>query len=111
MRPCSNGQQAVEAFQRILAGEDEPIDLVLMDMHMPIMGGLDAARAIRQLHTTHAQPCPPIVAVTANAFDEDRQLCLEAGMNDYLTKPFDREDLEAVVDRWCGDKRRGVALI
>jgi two-component system, sensor histidine kinase and response regulator len=111
VRTCSNGQQAVEAFQRILAGEDAPIDLVLMDMHMPVMGGLDAARAIRQLHTTHAQPCPPIVAVTANAFDEDRQLCLEAGMNDYLTKPFDREDLEAVVDRWCGDKRRGAALI
>ena len=106
VKSCSNGREAVETFQRILAGTDKAVDIVLMDMHMPVMGGLDAVRAIRQLYTSHAKTCPPIVAMTANAFEEDRQLCLEAGMDDYMTKPFDKEDLEAMLDRWCGDKRR-----
>ena len=51
-----------------------------------------------------ALKAPPIIAVTANAFDEDRRRCLEAGMDDYLAKPFEREDLHRLLERWCGDE-------
>jgi PAS domain S-box-containing protein len=104
VRTCVNGREAVEAFRRILAGSDAPVDLVLMDLHMPVLDGFEAARAIRQLYASRALKCPPIVAVTANAFDEDRRQCLDAGMDDYLTKPFDRDDVSRLLDRWCGDK-------
>ena len=106
MRSCANGREAVEAFQRILAGTDTPVDLVLMDVHMPVLDGLEASRAIRRLHVSRTAKCPPIVAVTANAFEEDRRQCLDAGMDDYLAKPFDRDDLDRLLDRWCGDKGR-----
>lgn len=105
VRLCGNGREAVEMFRRILAGNDAAVDLVMMDLHMPILDGLDAARAIRQLYAaSQALECPPIVAVTANAFEEDRRLCLDAGMDDYVTKPFGREDVNRLLERWCGDK-------
>ncbi|WP_374482468.1 ATP-binding protein [Zoogloea sp.] len=71
--------------------------LILMDMQMPRLNGLDATRAIRR------QPghgATPIIAMTANAFDEDRQRCLEAGMNDHLAKPVEPSALYAAVLRW-----------
>jgi two-component system, sensor histidine kinase SagS len=71
-----------------------------------VLDGLESSRAIRQLHASPTFKCPPIVAVTANAFEEDRRQCLDAGMDDYLTKPFDRDDLNRLLDRWCGDKGR-----
>jgi PAS domain S-box-containing protein len=103
---CVNGREAVEAFRRVLAGTDRPYDLVLMDAHMPVLDGLEATRAIKALYAAQeggAAPAPPIVAVTANAFDEDRRQCLEAGMDDYLAKPFGREELSGVLERWCSD--------
>ena len=106
VRTCANGREAVEAFQRILAGTDAPVDLVLMDVHMPVLDGLEASQAIRRLYVSRTLKCPPIVAVTANAFEEDRRQCLDAGMDDYLTKPFDRDDLNRLLDRWCSDKGR-----
>ena len=74
---------------------------------MPVLDGLEASRAITPaLRGAYSCKCPPIVAVTANAFDEDRRQCLDAGMDDYLAKPFDRDDLNRLLDRWCGDKSR-----
>jgi CheY-like chemotaxis protein len=67
-----------------------------------VLDGLEAARAIRHLYAGRDLRCPPIVAVTANAFEEDRLQCLDAGMDDYLTKPFDRDELDRLLNRWCG---------
>jgi CheY-like chemotaxis protein len=98
---CVNGREAVEAFKRVLAGSDAPYDLVLMDAHMPVLDGLQATRAIKALYAAQdASTVPPIIAVTANAFDEDRRRCLEAGMDDYLAKPFDREELYRLLEQW-----------
>ncbi len=101
VRTCGNGRDAVEAFRQIVAGTGAPVDLVLMDVHMPVLDGLEASRAIHQVHALHGREPPPIVAVTANAFEEDRRQCLDAGMHDYLAKPFDRDDLNRVLQRWC----------
>ncbi|WP_308366790.1 MULTISPECIES: response regulator [unclassified Microbulbifer] len=86
-----NGREAVEAF------EPGRFDILLMDVEMPEMDGLDATRAIRAAEResgTHV----PIIAMTAHAMKGDREKCLEAGMDDYLTKPARAEDLYAVVE-------------
>jgi PAS domain S-box-containing protein len=104
VRHCGNGREAVEAMRRVLAGLDGAYDLVLMDAHMPVLDGVEATRLIKELcagHASEAARAPPIVAVTANAFDEDRRRCLEAGMDDYLAKPFDREELHHLLETWC----------
>ena len=67
---------------------------------MPEMDGLEATRAIRQLSGERAQT--PIIAMTANAMKGDREKCLQAGMNDYLSKPIDRAKLFEKIDHWCG---------
>jgi PAS domain S-box-containing protein len=105
VRRCRNGAEAVEAFQRILSGDVLAVDLVLMDLHMPVLDGLEALHAIRALYAADGRKPPPIVAVTANAFEEDRRQCLDAGMDDYLAKPFERDDLIRLLERWCGAGR------
>jgi len=72
-------------------------DLVLMDLQMPAMDGMEATRAIRALGDVRA--AVPIIAMTANAFEEDRQACLAAGMDDYLSKPIDVEQLGKAIAR------------
>lgn len=86
---ASNGEIAV-AMHR-----NEHWDLILMDLRMPVMNGLDATRAIRNQEDPEKRV--PIVALTANDFGEQRQACLDAGMNGYLTKPFRAKELEATV--------------
>ncbi len=88
-------------------------DAVLMDIHMPGMDGVEAASAIRQLYSDGAKPAegrPPIIALTANAFAEDRAAYLAAGLDDYLAKPFERSELEAVLSRWDKSPRRAGKL-
>ncbi len=75
-----------------------PYDLVLMDMHMPGVDGLEAARRIRAAETERNDPATPIIALTANAFAEDREACLAAGMDGFLVKPLDRERLAEALD-------------
>ncbi len=92
---AANGREAVD---KIVAMPEGYFDAVLMDIRMPVMDGLAAARAIRTLDRPDARHIP-IIAMTANAFDEDRKACLDAGMNAYLTKPIVSRDLYAVLLR------------
>ena len=92
-----DGVEAVEIAER---GDHE---LILMDMQMPRMDGIEATRRIRQLPRGARVP---IVALTANAFAEDRAKCFEAGMNDHLTKPVDPDDLLAMMSSWLGELPR-----
>ena len=77
-------------------------DLVLMDIQMPRLDGYEATRAIRELLGTQA---PPIIAMTANAMDGDRERCIEAGMDDYVSKPIDRVAFAAVLANWIETKQ------
>jgi CheY-like chemotaxis protein len=105
----TNGAEAVAVVRQMLQGEMRGADLILMDIFMPQLDGLEAARAIKELYaasTSHAV-APPIVALTANAFAEDKQRYLDAGMDDYLAKPFDKAGLQAVLQRWFGQRGGG----
>ncbi|ODT22571.1 MAG: hypothetical protein ABS54_11265 [Hyphomicrobium sp. SCN 65-11] len=99
----TNGREAVEALRATLDGAAARYDLVFMDMLMPEVDGLEATRQIKDMFETAGGRRPPIVALTANAFSEDRQRCLDGGMDDYLAKPFEPDDLELVLSNWCGN--------
>ena len=90
----TDGLAAVEAVART------SYDLVLMDVQMPGMDGLDATRLIRSAHVGAFQPKLPIIAMTANAMQGDRETCLVAGMNDYLPKPITPASLALMLERW-----------
>ncbi len=89
---AGNGCEALEALVR------QHYDLVLMDCIMPEMDGFEATRRLRAMGTSTAHI--PVIAMTANAFAEDRKACLAAGMTDYLAKPFHEADLSRVLERW-----------
>ncbi|MDL2236525.1 response regulator [Christensenellaceae bacterium OttesenSCG-928-K19] len=94
---AENGQQAIDIFQK----DGDKYDLILMDVQMPVLDGLEATRRIRLLGTDKAESIP-IIAMTANAFKEDEQICLEAGMNKHIAKPFSIEGLFSVISEYIG---------
>ena len=89
---AKNGQEAVEM------AEKNTYDIVLMDIKMPIMDGLEATKAIKEKF-----PDLPIIALTANAFDSDRQLALEAGCNDFLSKPVSSDLCLQTIKKFVGE--------
>ncbi len=90
---ASDGSQALKAFER------ETFDLILMDVQMPELNGYDATQAIRAREQGTGTQIP-IIALTAHAMKGDREICLEAGMDDYLTKPIGHQELTAALRRW-----------
>jgi CheY-like chemotaxis protein len=100
---ADDGSQAVEQ-----ALGSVRFDLILMDVQMPVMDGLEATREIRR---TLSSSDVPIVALTANAMREDRERCLEAGMDDYLSKPFSAKELFRVIEAHLPDRLAGDELL
>ena len=96
----SEGCEIVEADSGARAVEimDNTIDLIIMDVMMPVMDGLEATKAIRMLEREDAKKIP-IIAMTANAFEEDRKACLEAGMNEHIGKPIDIPRLKRAITK------------
>lgn len=93
VRIVNNGLEALDVFSK------ETFDLILMDMQMPAMGGAEAAAAIR-VREIGGTTRVPIVALTANAMKGDREICLASGMDDYLTKPFNKAQIDVLLNRW-----------
>jgi CheY-like chemotaxis protein len=93
---AANGAEALQILTT------ETFDAVLMDCQMPVMDGFEATRRLRAGDAGESTITVPIIAMTANAMQGDRELCLEAGMDDYLSKPVSRDRLVAILQRWTG---------
>jgi CheY-like chemotaxis protein len=91
----TDGRQALDGIM-----QGDPPDVVLMDLHMPVMNGYEATAQIRRWEAGCASRPVPIIALTADAFEADRQRCLAAGMNDFLTKPVSVESLRSTLRKW-----------
>ena len=105
---AENGQEAVELRR------NQPFDLILMDIQMPVMGGIDATKAILQLEEEEGLHHIPIVALTANALQGDREKYLRVGMDDYISKPIQIEQIRHIIQTYCQhpgqpDRTRGEA--
>jgi len=92
--PADNGRRALALWERY------PFDVILMDCQMPEMDGFEATRRLRRMEAEQGRSRTPIIALTANAILGDRELCLDAGMDDYLAKPYTCAALLAVLARW-----------
>ena len=90
----ANGEEALKALETL------PYDLVLMDCQMPVMDGYDATRAIRSPLSTVRNHKIPVIAMTAHTMQGDREKCLEAGMNDYVSKPVLPRNLAEAIAKW-----------
>jgi two-component system, sensor histidine kinase and response regulator len=95
---AEDGTTALQMWER------DAFDVILMDYHMPVMDGLSTTRAVRAREKVIGPARLPIIAVTANAYAEDRQKCVDAGMDDHLSKPFTEAQLEAVLVKWAGER-------
>ena len=96
---AENGACAVA----LLTAPEVPFALVLMDMQMPVMDGLEATRQIRHFEATHGRRRLPIIAMTANAMQGDRETCVDAGMDDYVSKPIKADALYERIEHFLGE--------
>jgi CheY-like chemotaxis protein len=99
---ANDGEQALA---RIAEAE---FDLVLMDWHMPIMDGLSATRRLRVMEQAQGHPRLPVIALTASVLPGDREACKEAGMDDFVAKPFSYDELTVLLDRWLKRDKTGL---
>ncbi len=97
---CETAKNGVEAVQKVT---EEPFSLMLIDLQMPLMDGLEATRRIRAHEEAERLPRMPIVAMTAYPFEGNRERCLEAGMDDFVTKPFEPAHLKSTLFAHLGD--------
>ncbi|MFT6926718.1 MAG: signal transduction histidine kinase/CheY-like chemotaxis protein [Psychromonas sp.] len=102
---AGNGADALNQLQQ------QHYDLVLMDCQMPVMDGYRATQLIRQGEQQNGSPRLPIIALTANAMLEDRQRCISAGMDDYLSKPFNKLQIAILLQRWLPNASDSVAVV
>lgn len=102
---AENGQLAVDAFKARVQ-RARPFDIILMDVSMPFMGGMEATGLIREYEREHGLDPIPIVALTAHAMIGDRERCLTAGMDDHITKPLRRNDLINTINRLAKERRQ-----
>jgi CheY-like chemotaxis protein len=100
---AKNGREAIEVLRQ------NRYDLVLMDCQMPEMDGFETTRVIRDVTSSVLDHDVPIVAMTANAFPEDRARSIASGMNDFLSKPVDQSTLSAMLDKWIAVERASAA--
>ncbi|KAJ3898627.1 atypical/HisK protein kinase, partial [Lentinula edodes] len=114
---AENGSLAVDAFKGRVA-QGRPFDIILMDVSMPFMGGMEATELIREHEMKHGLTPIPIIALTAHAMIGDRERCLQAGMDDHITKPLRRADLLNSINKLAGERnvtkhpllRRAIAM-
>ena len=90
---AENGEEAVSKYL------NQSYDVILMDIQMPVLNGYEAAKKIRE-HEKISKKRVPIIALTAYAMQSDREKCLEAGMDDYLSKPFNNSQMQSMLERW-----------
>ncbi len=95
---ANNGKEAIHKL------ENEPFDIVLMDVQMPVMDGITATRLIRKLHDKGDLRAVKIIGMTAHALAGDRGKCIDAGMDDYMSKPFDPQRLEDLLAQHLSDQ-------
>lgn len=95
---AGNGTEAVEKVT------SEHYDFIFMDCQMPVMDGYEATKCIRHLENSATPSDVPIVALSANTMKGDEDMCLEAGMNDHLSKPISQDKLKAILEKWLPEK-------
>ncbi|GLB48992.1 hypothetical protein Y10_13600 [Neptunitalea sp. Y10] len=97
-----NGKEAVDLYEK------EDFDLILMDIHMPVLNGIEAAQQIKQTKKYQATPIP-IIVITASAFEEDRKTAMAEGMDDFITKPVLFENLKITLEKYLSEKTMKVS--
>jgi CheY-like chemotaxis protein/HPt (histidine-containing phosphotransfer) domain-containing protein len=101
---ADNGEIALEKLRR------RAYAMVLMDCQMPVLDGYSATRRLREIESEQGKPRMPVIAMTAHAMSGDRERCLQAGMDDYLSKPLDRQLLEQTLARWMQQSPQAAAV-
>ncbi|HET7921730.1 MAG TPA: ATP-binding protein, partial [Gammaproteobacteria bacterium] len=102
---AENGEVALEKLR------ERPYAMVLMDCQMPVLDGYSATRRLREIEAGQNKPRTPVIAMTAHAMSGDRERCLQAGMDDYLSKPLDRQLLEETLTRWMQQSPHAAASV
>lgn len=101
---AQSGQEAINVIQERIQTAAKPFDLIFMDIQMPVMSGIDTTRAIRSLESTVKDMRIPIIALTAHALADEKQKLLKVGMDDYVTKPIQMDQIIQILTHWSSNK-------